>query len=204
MQLLVQLEREARVQMHILTMNLPGLGFEINAKKRYGPLDTENCYGTGSGLYGCHSVPLGQVMVHDQVMPHTSPFSHLCRREFQPCMSLCRISSIGHSVQHAAWWAQSCPRLLSLCLGQNKSGQPGGGPNVPLVNGGVALVYAREVLLSSSHLHVHSTLEVATSWTLFMEVSVQDLCAVQSWSSPLTFVHYYMLRVFALVMEQAV
>lgn len=37
-----------------------------------------------------------------------------------------------------------------------------------------------------------------------MEVSVQDLCAVGSWSSPLTFVHYYMLKVFALVMEQAV
>lgn len=78
------------------------------------------------------------------------------------------------------------------------------GPIVPLGCGGVALVHASQVLLSQSGLHAHSTLVEATSWVHFSDVSVQVLCVVASWSSPLTFVRYYKLEVSAPLMEQAV
>ncbi len=43
----------------------------------------------------------------------------------------------------------------------------------------------------------HSTRGMTTSWALFKEVSLSDICAAASWSSPHTFVRFYLLDVTA-------
>jgi len=52
-------------------------------------------------------------------------------------------------------------------------------------------------LLPPVGLPAHSTRSLATSWALFRGLSVQDVCAAASWSSPLTFVSFYMMDVSA-------
>lgn len=44
-------------------------------------------------------------------------------------------------------------------------------------------------------LRAHSTRGLATSWAYFRGVSIQDICAAASWSSPLTFARFYRLDV---------
>lgn len=46
-------------------------------------------------------------------------------------------------------------------------------------------------------LQAHSTRGLAASWALFRGVFLQDVCAAASWSSPLSFVCFYMLNVSA-------
>lgn len=53
--------------------------------------------------------------------------------------------------------------------------------------------YSSQGFVVPGGLYVHSTWGVTTSWALFTEVSVQDICAAVSWSSLLAFVYYYML-----------
>ncbi|XP_059199216.1 uncharacterized protein LOC131979287 [Centropristis striata] len=68
----------------------------------------------------------------------------------------------------------------------------------------IALAYAGQGLQPPVGLRAHSTRGVATSWALFRGVSVQDICAAASWSSPLTFVRFYMLDVSAPCVASAV
>ncbi|KAK0143064.1 Sphingomyelin phosphodiesterase 4 [Merluccius polli] len=61
----------------------------------------------------------------------------------------------------------------------------------------IALAYTCQGLQPPVGLRAHSTRGLAASWALFRGVSVQDICAAASWSSPLTFVRFYMLDVSA-------
>ncbi|XP_056112700.1 uncharacterized protein LOC130089419 [Rhinichthys klamathensis goyatoka] len=44
-------------------------------------------------------------------------------------------------------------------------------------------------------LRAHSTRGMATSWALFKGISIQEICAAASWSSPHTFIRFYRLDV---------
>ena len=68
----------------------------------------------------------------------------------------------------------------------------------------IALAYTSQGLLPPSGLRAHSTRGLAASWALFRGVSVQDICAAASWSSPLTFVRFYRLDVSAPCVARAV
>lgn len=68
----------------------------------------------------------------------------------------------------------------------------------------IALAYTSQGLQPPAGLRAHSTRGLAASWALFRGVSVQDICAAVSWSSPLTFVRFYMLDVSALCVARAV
>ena len=57
----------------------------------------------------------------------------------------------------------------------------------------IAVAYSSKGLALPEGLHAHSTRGVATSWALFRGVSLDQICAVASWSSPHTFVRFYRL-----------
>nr|XP_046244201.1 uncharacterized protein LOC124058723 [Scatophagus argus]XP_046244202.1 uncharacterized protein LOC124058723 [Scatophagus argus]XP_046244204.1 uncharacterized protein LOC124058723 [Scatophagus argus]XP_046244205.1 uncharacterized protein LOC124058723 [Scatophagus argus]XP_046244206.1 uncharacterized protein LOC124058723 [Scatophagus argus]XP_046244207.1 uncharacterized protein LOC124058723 [Scatophagus argus]XP_046244208.1 uncharacterized protein LOC124058723 [Scatophagus argus]XP_04624421 len=62
----------------------------------------------------------------------------------------------------------------------------------------IAFAYTSQGSQSPVGLRAHSTRGLAASWASFssviqFRVSVQDICAAASWSSPLTFVCFYML-----------
>ncbi|XP_038139793.1 uncharacterized protein LOC119782750, partial [Cyprinodon tularosa] len=59
----------------------------------------------------------------------------------------------------------------------------------------IALAYGSRGLQPPAGLRAHSTRGMAASWALFRGVSVQDICSAANWSSPLTFVRFYMLDV---------
>ena len=59
----------------------------------------------------------------------------------------------------------------------------------------IALAYSSSGLQVPTGLRAHSTRGLATSWALFKGVSIQDICAAASWSSPLTFARFYRLDV---------
>ncbi|TKS65234.1 hypothetical protein D9C73_027835 [Collichthys lucidus] len=59
----------------------------------------------------------------------------------------------------------------------------------------IALAYTSRGLQPPAGVRAHSTRGMAASWALFRGVSVQDICSAASWSSPLTFVRFYMLDV---------
>ena len=61
----------------------------------------------------------------------------------------------------------------------------------------IALAYTSQGLQAPTGLRAHSTRGLATSWALFKGVSIQDIYAAASWSSPLTFVRFYRLDVSA-------
>ena len=52
--------------------------------------------------------------------------------------------------------------------------------------GAISLVYTRGGSQPPAGLRAHSTRGLASSWALFKGVSIQDICAATSWSSPLT------------------
>ena len=68
----------------------------------------------------------------------------------------------------------------------------------------IQLAYSTAGKQAPGRLRAHSTRGVAASWALFKGVSVQDLCAAASWSSPLTFARFYSLNVTAQPVAQAV
>ncbi|KAK5928475.1 hypothetical protein CgunFtcFv8_013535 [Champsocephalus gunnari] len=68
----------------------------------------------------------------------------------------------------------------------------------------IALAYTSQNLQAPSGLRAHSTRGLATPWALFKGVSIQDICAAASWSSPLTFVRFYRLDVSAPSVTRAV
>ena len=70
--------------------------------------------------------------------------------------------------------------------------------------GAIALAYTSQGLQAPTGLHSRSTRGLATSWALFKGVSIQDICAATSWSSPLTFVRFYRLDVSAPSVAHAV
>lgn len=53
-------------------------------------------------------------------------------------------------------------------------------------------------------LRAHPTRSLAPSWALFRGVDLQEICAAARWSSPLTFVRFYMLDVSAPSVPRAV
>ena len=58
---------------------------------------------------------------------------------------------------------------------------------------GVCLAYSRQGLAPPLGVKAHSTRSVAASTALLKGVSVEDICAAASWSSPGPFVRFYML-----------
>ncbi|XP_038128389.1 uncharacterized protein LOC119774782 [Cyprinodon tularosa] len=68
----------------------------------------------------------------------------------------------------------------------------------------IALAYGSRGLQPPAGLRAHSTRGMAASWALFRGVSVQDICSAANWSSPLTFVRFYMLDVSGPCMASAV
>lgn len=67
----------------------------------------------------------------------------------------------------------------------------------------IALAYSSQGQQPPERLRAHSTRGLAASWALFWGVDLRDICAAVSWSSPFTFVHFYMLDVSALCVAQA-
>lgn len=61
----------------------------------------------------------------------------------------------------------------------------------------ISLAYDSKGLPLPHGVRAHSTRGMATSWALFKGVSVSDICAAASWSSPHTFVRFYSLDVTA-------
>ena len=61
----------------------------------------------------------------------------------------------------------------------------------------VSLAYNSKGLPLPQGVRAHSTRGMAASWALFKGVSVSDICAAASWSSPNTFVRFYRLDVTA-------
>ena len=61
----------------------------------------------------------------------------------------------------------------------------------------ISLAYSSRGLPLPQGVRAHSTRGMATSWALFRGVSVTDICAAASWSSPHTFVRFYRLDVTA-------
>lgn len=59
----------------------------------------------------------------------------------------------------------------------------------------IVMCYKDKNVQSPPGLRAHSTRGMATSWALFKGVSIQDICAAESWASPHTFVRYYRLDV---------
>lgn len=57
------------------------------------------------------------------------------------------------------------------------------------------LCYNNVNIESTKELRTHSTRGISTSWALFKGISIQEICAVPSWSSPHTFVRFYRLDV---------
>ena len=53
-------------------------------------------------------------------------------------------------------------------------------------------------------LRAHSTRGMSASWALFKGISLQDICAAASWSSPMTFARFYSLDVTAQPLAHAV
>lgn len=59
----------------------------------------------------------------------------------------------------------------------------------------ISTAYSSAGLQVPVGLRAHSTRGLATSWAYFRGVSIQDICAAASWSSPLTFARFYRLDV---------
>ncbi|XP_029968087.1 uncharacterized protein LOC115403361 [Salarias fasciatus] len=70
--------------------------------------------------------------------------------------------------------------------------------------GAIALAYTCQGLQAPVGLRAHSTRGLAASWALCKGVSIQEICAAASWSSPLTFVRFYKLDIPALSLAHAV
>lgn len=69
---------------------------------------------------------------------------------------------------------------------------------------GISLAYSSKSLVPPSGIRAHSTRGISTSWALFKGVTIQDICEVASWSSPLTFARFYKLDVTAQTLAHAV
>ncbi|XP_053351317.1 uncharacterized protein LOC128520900 [Clarias gariepinus] len=61
----------------------------------------------------------------------------------------------------------------------------------------ITLAYSSKSVLLPLGVKAHSTRAMATSWALFKGMSVGDICAAASWSSPHTFVRFYRLDITA-------
>lgn len=59
----------------------------------------------------------------------------------------------------------------------------------------IVLCYNNSNLEPPKGLRAHSTRGMATSWALFRGISIQEICAAASWSSPHTFARFYRLDV---------
>nr|XP_055071026.1 uncharacterized protein LOC129451681 [Misgurnus anguillicaudatus] len=60
---------------------------------------------------------------------------------------------------------------------------------------GIVLCYNNSNIEPPKGLRAHSTRGMATSWALFKGISIQEICAAASWSSPHTFARFYSLDV---------
>ena len=59
----------------------------------------------------------------------------------------------------------------------------------------IGLSYASLSSEPPEGLRAHSTRGVSSSWVLLKGVSVEDICRTASWSSPHTFIRFYMMDV---------
>uniref|UniRef100_UPI003AAF0CD6 uncharacterized protein n=1 Tax=Centroberyx gerrardi TaxID=166262 RepID=UPI003AAF0CD6 len=68
----------------------------------------------------------------------------------------------------------------------------------------IILAYESRGLQPPESLRAHSTRSMATSWALFRDISVRDICAAASWASPHTFIRFYRLDVTEPSLAQSV
>ncbi|XP_070409520.1 uncharacterized protein [Nothobranchius furzeri] len=61
--------------------------------------------------------------------------------------------------------------------------------------GAISLAYNSKGALPPESLHAHSTRGLSSSWARFKGVSIQEICALASWTSPHTFTRFYKLDV---------
>ena len=82
--------------------------------------------------------------------------------------------------------------LLFVCYGARQLGHPVSKQRVShwLVDT-IAQAYAGRGFLVPEGLVAHSTRSMATSWAALKWVSLADICAAASWSSPCTFARFY-------------
>lgn len=59
--------------------------------------------------------------------------------------------------------------------------------------GAISLAHTSDGLQLAHRVGVHSSMGMAPSWAFFKGVFVSDTCPVASWSSPRTFVQFYLL-----------
>lgn len=68
----------------------------------------------------------------------------------------------------------------------------------------ISMAYECKSMHPPAGLRAHSTRGLAASWALFRGLSVQDICAAASWSTPHTFARFYRLDVTAPSVAHAV
>ncbi|XP_049341328.1 uncharacterized protein LOC125805033 [Astyanax mexicanus] len=68
----------------------------------------------------------------------------------------------------------------------------------------IALAYTSKGLAVPPGIRAHSTRGIATSWAVFSGLSIQEVCAAASWSSPHTFTRFYKLDITAPTIAHAV
>ena len=68
----------------------------------------------------------------------------------------------------------------------------------------IQVSYSSKGMVIPEGLRAHSTRGMSASWALCRGVSIQDVCAAASWSSPLTFAKFYRLNVAASSLGHAV
>ena len=130
---------------------------------------------------------------------HPPPFAS---EEDRRLHCLCPVRALRLYVQRTA--APDRPCQLFVSLGP-KSGKAVAKSTLSRwIVDAIRLAYTSRGAAVPDGLRAHSTRGMSASWALCRGVSIQDVCAAASWSSPSTFATYYNLDVAAASMAHAV
>lgn len=121
------------------------------------------------------------------------PFSS---REHERMNTLCPVRALRAYVDRTAGLRKS--EQLFVSWGTSHLGKPLTKQRLShWIVEAISLAYDSKGLQPPSGLRAHSTRGIATSWALFRGVSMEDICAAASWTTPHTFSRFYRLDVTA-------
>lgn len=131
-----------------------------------------------------------------QPPPHTSP-------EQQRLHRLCPVRALSAYVDRTRSFRQVDQLFVSWA--KPNKGKPVSKQRLShWIVEAISMAYSSAGLQVPVGLRAHSTRGLATSWAYFRGVSIQDICAAASWSSPLTFARFYRLDVTSQGLSHAV
>ena len=141
-------------------------------------------------------------VVNPQIINQVIEISALCSESASVednlnLVSLCPVRALRTYVTPTQLLRRSHSQLF-ICYGGNKRGDPVSKHRLShWVVDTISQAYDSQGLPAPGNLVAHSTRSMATSWAALRGVSVAEICAAASWSTPCTFARFYRVNVAA-------